>query len=191
MRSAERSRREVVKSAAAALAGGAIPFLVRTAGADAQSGGEAEIVESAIVGEQAAAVAYGSAAENRLLAKPLADSAALFRAQARAHAAALGRELRALGGEPPAPPRPDQVKGLIAVRTEEDFLLFTLALESANVRRYLEGLQALQTPVLVERLAQIMASAGQHLVILRQALSADPADWVPDAFETGTSPPPA
>ena len=194
MRSADRTRREAVRSgsiaAGAVLATATAPVLLRVADALADDGDDRAIIESAIAAEQTAAVAYGAAAGSSLLTKPLVDVAMLFHDQATAHAVAFGRELRALGGKGPTPPREEDVKGLAAVRTEAEFLEFAIGFENSAVRAYLEALQGLQTPALLETVARIMASAGQHLVVLRQALSAGPTDWVPDAFETGTSPPP-
>ena len=117
--------------------------------------------------------------------------ATLFGRQAKAQAAALARELAALGGERPAPPRPEDLKGLEELRTEADYVGFAIRLENAAVRRCVEALQGLQTATPLETVARVMGATGQRLVILRQALSADPGDWAPDAFETGTSPPPA
>jgi hypothetical protein len=195
MRSADRTRREAVRSgsiaAGAVLATATAPVLLRVADALADDGDDRAIIESAIAAEQTAAVAYGAAAGSSLLTKPLVDVAMLFHDQATAHAMALGRELQALGGKVPRPPRAEDVKGLAAVRTEAEFLEFAIGIENSAVRAYLEALQGLQTPALLETAARIMASAGQHLVVLRQALSPEPTDWVPDAFETGTSPQPA
>jgi len=195
MRSDERNRREVVGSgasaAAVALAAAAGPAVLLAAGALAKGADQPAIVASMLAAEQTAAVAYGAAAAAGLLTKPLTDVARLFHDQAEAHAGALAPELRALGGKPPRRRRPEDVKGLAGLRSEAEFIAFAIQLENAAVRRHVEALQVLQTPKLLGTVARIMASCGQHLVILRQELSADPADWVPDAFETGSSPAPA
>lgn len=194
MRSDERSRREAAGSGAkalAVLAAASLPALARVARALAESSDDRALIESALAAQQTAAVAYRSAADSGSLAEPQAGLVMLLGDQAEAHAATLASRLRALGGERPASPRPDEIEGLSALRGEADFAAFAIELENAAVRRCVKALQELQAPALLEPIARIMASSGQHLVLLRQALSPDPDDWVPDAFETGTSPAPA
>jgi hypothetical protein len=141
--------------------------------------------------EQTAAVAYGALAEGVALRRPVADAAALFRRHAAAHAAALGRALEVLGGAVPEPPRPQDIEGLQAAGAEADFLAFAISLENRNVRAYVDALAELESPGTLRLCGAAMAAAGQHLVVLREALGATPAEAVPTAFETGASPPPA
>ena len=49
---------------------------------------------------------------------------------------------------------------------------------------YYQAHQKLRGAKLLRTTARIMASEGQHLVVLRQALGRDP---VPNAFETGAA----
>jgi hypothetical protein len=140
--------------------------------------------------EQTAAVAYGALAEGVALRRPVADAAALFGRQAAAHAAALGRALEALGGAVPEPPRPQDIEGLRAVGSEADFLAFAIPLENRNVRAYVDALAELESPGTLKLCCAAMAGAGQHLVVLREAAGATPAEAVPEPFETGTTPVP-
>jgi ferritin-like protein len=193
---ADRTRREAIRDASAAagaaLAASTAPLLLRLGRAFAEATGDDEaMLEEAVRLEQAAAVSYGAFTETALLDKQLADTAMLFSRQARQHAEVLGRRLVSLGGSRPEPPRPPEIDGLRAISSPSGFLEFAIGLENGALRTYLDGLGGIVDPGLMRTWAQVAANHGQHLVVLRQELSAEPADWVPAAFETGSSPPPA
>ena len=59
---------------------------------------------------------------------------------------------------------------------------FAIELETAAVAAYLDAHRELVEAKLLQTGASIMASEGQHLVVLRRAVGQDP---VPAAFETG------
>ena len=197
MRSAESTRREAVRTGllrgGAAVSAAALFGLARAGTGRAAPGDQAEVDALARIVrlEQAAAVAYGALVEGVTLRKPIADMAVLFRRQSAERADALASTLESLGGTRPQRPRPAEVDGLADVRSEADFLAFAIRLENRNVRAYLDALQELESPGPLRRCTSSIAGAGQHLVVLRQALGASPAEAVPDAFETGTAPPPA
>lgn len=166
----------------AAFGAGALPALARATTAFAAADDDAKILATAIGLEQTAVLTYATAASSGLLGPRLALVARRFRDQEQAHADALTAALRQLGGSPPAPPRPSEVKGLDRLRTREQVLLFAVNLELAAVAAYYEAHQRLADPALLHTGAQIMANEGQHLVVLRQALGRDP---LPSAFVTG------
>jgi rubrerythrin len=171
----EATRRQVV------LAAGAAPLLLGAPRAFAQRRGDAQVVAAAIELEQRAVVAYSALARRGALGA----TAELFRDQDQAHADALGRQLRRLGGKPPAEPRgPGDVPGLTrALRGDRAAMAgFALQLELTAVASYQRALGELRDRRLLATAAAIMTNQAQHLAVLRQALGRDPA---PRAFETG------
>jgi rubrerythrin len=190
----EATRRDAVRRGVIAgggiVAASTIPILLRVGGAFAQTEGDGAILEGAVGLEQTAAIVYETAYGSGLLEKPVAGIARLFRDQEREHAGELSQALEDLGGTPPVPPKPEDVTGLGAVSSQEDILRFALELENMAVVAYVDAHRKLQSPGLLRTSAQIMANEGQHLVVLRQALGASPAESVPAAFEAGTGPAP-
>ena len=55
---------------------------------------------------------------------------------------------------------------------------------------YGQAQRKLESPELLRMATEISSNEGQHLVVLRQALGAEPAAAVPVAFEAGVSPAP-
>lgn len=188
----EATRREAVRrgivTGGAVIAGATIPTLLRVGRAFAQSDGDGAVLESAVGLEQTAVVVYDTAFKSKLLEKPLALAVRLFRDQEQEHADALSQALEDLGGTPPEPPTSAEVKGLGSVRSQEDILRFAVELENMAVMAYVDAHMKLQSPELLKTGTQIMANEGQHLVLLRQALGASPAQSVPSAFEAGIDP---
>ena len=181
------TRREALARTVAA-GGGAvtasrITSLVEAPNALAKSGSDLAVLEGAIRLEQDAMVAYDAAAQRGLVRRSLERTVMLFGDQGREHVDALAKALEKLGGTVPNPPSPGQVPGLGDVKTEEDFLRFAIELEDAIVKGYIDAHRRIEDEALLTTCTQIMANAGQHLVVLRQALGADP---VPGAFEAGT-----
>lgn len=164
-----------------------IPLLLGVRNAFAKATGDAGVLENAIVIEQAAVFAYTTALSNPALPKDIVGLITIFRDQEQQHADALIKALKALGGVPPGKPTSiagvdKVVPGLGDVTTRAQALHFAVALETAAVAAYYDAQTTLQDGALLQTAASIMANEGQHLVILRQALRADP---VPTAFETG------
>lgn len=190
----ESTRREAVRrgviGAGAIVAASTIPILLRVGKAFAEADGDAAILEGAVGLEQTAVVAYDTAYRSKLLDKPVAGVARLFRDQEQEHADGLTQALESLGGTPPEPPQPAQVQGLGSVSSQEDILRFAVELEKMAIVAYIEAHRKLQSPDLLKTGTQIMCNEGQHLVVLRQALGASPAQSVPSAFEAGTDPAP-
>ncbi len=172
------------------LAAASIPLLLNVRNAFAQTDDDAAILEAAIGLEQTAVVAYATAVASGLLDPAVEDVATLFRDQEQEHADALIAALEDLGGTAPKPPKAEDVEGLGDVKSQADILTFAVELENMAIMAYSDAHGKLQSPDLLTAGAQIMSNEGQHLVVLRQGLGATPAASVPDAFETGDSPPP-
>jgi rubrerythrin len=129
-------------------------------------------------------VAYDTGLDRGLLSKSLEGSARRLRDQEREHTAALASALEERGATAPEPPRPGEVRGLAGIKSEREMLRFAVELENTIVIAYIDAHRKLKDEALLRTFAQIMASEGQHLVVLRQALGDDP---LPSAFEAGTT----
>lgn len=181
-------RREAIRRgliAGAALSAGVAPALLGAQSALAQEQenlGDRGIIQGAIGLEQALVVAYQAAVERKLLG-PATPLARLLVMQERTHIAVLTKALTGLGGKVPLPPLADDIAGFKDVHSAEDMLNFAHNLESQAVAAYSDAAKALQDTRLLRPVAEIMASEGQHLVIIRQALGSSP---VPTALPTGT-----
>lgn len=188
----ERDRRELLRRGlglgGAAIAASSIPLLlaVREAFA-APDETDGTLLEKAITLERTMVVAYDRVIADGLLSdKALAPA---LRTHERRHAASLQTALTDLGGKLPAQPAGvaavDKVaKGLGAVRDEAATLSFLVELETAAVAAYYDAQAKFIQARLLQTGASIMASEGQHLVLLRQAARRPP---VPAALETGAA----
>jgi hypothetical protein len=154
----------------------AVPALAGAADALAAARGDREIVSAAIHLEWRAADIYGAAASDSSAPPALRRLAAHLHDQEEDHAVGLVHALRGLGGRPPARPEP-QHRG----PRGRAFGPFAIELENRLVAAYYEAMPRLR-PGLRQPLGSIMASEGQHLVVLREALGRDP---LPQAFEKG------
>jgi rubrerythrin len=182
----ERTRRDALRHGLIAgggvLSASAVPALLRVGRAFAAADGDEAVLSRALALEQTAVVAYGALLEAGALRTELRATLRRIHGQEREHAGALSAALRRLGGTPPRPPRPQDIRGLRALRTQREIAAFAIELENMVVAAYYQAQQKLRGAALLRTTAQIMASEGQHLVVLRQALGRDP---VPQAFETG------
>jgi hypothetical protein len=119
---------------------------------------------------------------------PMLAAAAEFRGQSQAHADALTKAIRGLGGETDAETDETESPG---PQSREEAL--TLGYEGENwaLALALEAAPRLQFDAPRTLAAALAASHAQHLAILRQGLGASPAASAPEPFETGEEPPPA
>jgi rubrerythrin len=160
----------------------AVPALIGPGRAFAQAEGDAAILQAAIGLEQTAVTAYETAVAGGLLDREVMGFMRVVARHEQEHADALIAALEDLGGNAPEPLEPEDIDGLGEIRSQDDVLNFALELETMAVAQYYDAQQKLQDPRLLQTGAGIMASEGQHLVVLRQALGLEP---VPNAFETG------
>jgi len=189
----ERDRRDLLRRGfalgGAAIAASSVPLLLSVRTAFAQSSGDAEILQKAINLEQVSVIAYDAALAGGLLSPVLTRIVRRLRAHEQQHADGLTTALSDLGGTPPAAPKgiadvEKVVKGLGDVRTQGDLVNFAIELETAAVAAYHDAHAKLVETRLLQTGASIMASEGQHLVVLRRLVRRDP---IPHAFETGTT----
>ncbi|MFN2616267.1 MAG: DUF4439 domain-containing protein [Thermoleophilaceae bacterium] len=181
LRSPQPTRRELLALGGAA-AGGA---LLTGCGADGapkrDPKRDAGLLNVVLAYEHTAIAAYR--AGGRFLtggARGLADRIV---AQERAHASALVRTIRGLGGRPVGPLLADEyARSFPRLRTQADALRFARDLERRIVRAYLEALQQVSDPRLRPQLAAIVACEAEHLALVTERNGEAPA---PDAFVTG------
>lgn len=145
---------------------------------------DAETMNRVLSRELAAAAAYRRMLP-RLHGADLA-MASRFRAQEQEHVDAILKALRGLGAR--AEPKEEEIEAE-GLRTRADVLGFLYAVESVSIE---DGLRAV-VDLTSQRalLGSIVANQAQHLVLLRRALGAGPLASIPEAFESGTAPPPA
>jgi rubrerythrin len=189
----ERDRRDLLRRGftlgGAAIAASAIPLLWSVRNAFADAGSDGPIVANAINLERVAVIAYGTAIDSGLLSPAMLRIVRRFRDHERKHAEALTTALTDLGGAPAQPPKgladvDKVVKGLGDVKSQADVVNFAIELETAAVAAYYDAQAKLIQAKLMQTGASIMASEGQHLVVLRKAARREP---VPNAFETGAT----
>ena len=76
------------------------------------------------------------------------------------------------------------------LRGEAERLTFLYEIESATIADELSAIARLDSASARSLLAATVANQAQHLVLLRRALGAKPAEWVPAPFEDGATPAP-
>lgn len=148
---------------------------------------EADVrVLNEILARQLAAVeAYGEALP-ALRGFDLA-TARRFRAQEQEHVDATTKTLRGLDAE--ADPSAETIEAG-DLETPEDALRFLYELESATIDAELSAVGKLTIGWPRPLIAAMAANQAQRLVLIRRALGANPAETVPEAFETGETPAP-
>jgi len=187
----ERDRRALIRRGlafgGAVVAASSIPLLLSVRNAFAAGEADKTILAEAIRLERIAVLAYDKAIETGLLSRGVERLAKLIAGHEREHAGALTTALTDLGQPQPAQPTAKDigsvVKGIDDVNSQADILNFAIELETAEVAAYHDAQQKFYDAKLLQAGASIMASEGQHLVVLRQALNKPP---VPNAFETGS-----
>ena len=187
----ERDRRELIRRGlafgGAVVAAASIPVLLSVRNAFAAGEADKTILADAIRLERIALLAYDKVIDTGLLSAGVQRFAKLIAAHEREHADALTTALTDLGQPRPAQPTVKDiasvVKGIGDVKSQADILNFAIELETAAVAAYYDAQQKFYDAKLLQTAASIMASEGQHLVVLRQASNKPP---VPNAFETGS-----
>lgn len=138
---------------------------------------DAGVLAAAAGLEDTAVRAYETALASGHLDAATTRTARLLRSHEHAHRA----RLRQLLGGTPLRPASDRLLAPVKQATTQRQLLAALAqLESAIVVAHYDAVRTLAEPTSLEALGEIMASEGQHLVVLRTALGQPP---VPSAFE--------
>jgi rubrerythrin len=167
-----------------------VPALLRAQLAFAQSSDDIDIIKTAAEMEIQAVVAYDTLVKTGFLRGPVGDLIRLFRDQEQEHYNALARILDDNGEDEPDKPQPADIPGLGGLASEQLMLSFAIDLENGLIKEYVQAFDKLEDADLLKTTSQIMSNEGQHLVMLRLALGADPVALVPSAFETGTDPAP-
>jgi hypothetical protein len=160
---------------------------VDTAALEREAEREADVaILNQILGRQRAAVA----AFDRTLAPMRGRDRALalrLRTQEEEHAVAILEALRALEGTEEVEPETIESGPL---GSEVERLTFLYEIEAATIEDEVSAIARLSSASARSLLASTVANQAQHLVLLRRALGAKPAEWVPGPFEDGTTPAP-
>jgi hypothetical protein len=170
------TRRGLLVAGTAVAASAAVPALLHTPAAAAQSS-DVDFLTQALELEQVLAEAYQRAAPE------LGGIARLFRSQERAHADALTVALRQIGGG--APPSADVDARLAAMSRasgKRGVAQFLVGLENSAVRTYVGAHRSVRDARLMQLVTSILGNQAQHLVALRDVVG---TQKVPTAFETG------
>jgi rubrerythrin len=176
------TRRDALRLAGVGAGALALPALLRPAIARGQSEDDDELgdfLEQAIDLEQAATLAYETAADAKGVDADLKRSFELFREHEQAHATALRQALDSLGFDLPDeltdPADSDQLNGIDKLKTPNEFLAFLVGLEQDQLRFYVEDAPPLDSEDMRRTSAEILGCQAQHLVVLREAQGAAPA----------------
>jgi rubrerythrin len=175
------TRRDALRLAGVGAGALALPALLRPAIARGQSEDDDELgdfLEQAIDLEQAATLAYETAADAKGVDADLKRSFELFREHEQAHATALRQALDSLGFDLPDeltdPADSDQLDGIDKLKTPNEFLAFLVGLEQDQLRFYVEDAPPLDSEDMRRTSAEILGCQAQHLVVLREAQGAAP-----------------
>jgi hypothetical protein len=147
--------------------------------------GDAKVLNEILARQSAAVDAY-----DRVLPNLSGDDLAVaqqFRAQEQEHLDSTTKTLRGIGGESDPPAETIEATDL---KTRADTLEFLYEMESATIDAELNAVSRLSVEWPRPLLASMAANQAQRLVLLRRALGSKPLETVPDAFETGETPPP-
>jgi len=206
MTAAPSTRRAALRRAALAAGAIATPALLRPAVADAQEEvDEAELeafLVEAVVLEQIALLAYETAANQLRADRELTRTLERFAGHEQAHASAVRSALDSLGVDEPDPPsapdnsaaiedvdelddeRAAELVDLLAelgdIEERDAYLEYLVSLEEAQLELYALEAPEFATEDLLRVGAEIAACQAQHLVVLREALGAAPADALPE-----------
>lgn len=187
----ERDRRALLRRGlglgGAVVVASSIPLLLMVRDAFAATETDATLLSKAITIELVSVLAFDSILGRSLLSGRDEALVRVLLGHEQRHADTLTTALTDLGGTPPARATGVKdvdavVKGLVDLRSKADVLGFAIALETAAVAAYYDAQAKFIEPRLLQTTASIMASEGQHLVLLREAAGRPP---VPNAVETG------
>jgi ferritin-like protein len=180
----ELSRRDLTRLAGAAALGATLGPVASAFGQEGEdtSDTDSEVLVGFIGYVQQTAVAYAAALASGTLGD-LTGPLTKFRDQEREHARLFTEALAKIGGKPKPGPRTNDVPGLTEAQTREDYLNFLVGSENQLIAAFFEGQKELGSGDLLTLTAQISGNVGQHLVVLRQALGADP---LPSALPSGS-----
>ncbi|HEX6753698.1 MAG TPA: ferritin-like domain-containing protein, partial [Solirubrobacterales bacterium] len=153
---------------------------------DPEKAADVALLNGLLAQELTLASAYGHGLDR--LRGPMLLAAAEFRGQSQAHANALTKAIRGLGGETEAEAAEIETAG---PRSREEALRLDYEGENRALALALEAAPRLQFEAPRTLAAALAANHAQHLVVLRQGLGASAAASVPEPFETGEEPPPA
>jgi rubrerythrin len=176
------TRRQALRLAGLGAGAAALPGLLLPARARAQSSDDDDLndfLEPAIELEQAAALAYETAADAKGIDAQLKRTFERFQEQEQAHATSLRSALDSLGFDLPDeltnPADSDHLNGIEGLKSANDYLAFLVDLEQEQVRYYASDAPALDSEDLIRTSAEILGCQAQHLVVLREAQGAAPA----------------
>ncbi len=170
--------RTTLSVAGLALVSGIGGSRVWAAGTDADAEQDARILNTAIAAEYEAVAAYQLGAESGLLSQPVARTAISFQGHHKAHADALIKAVRSLGGSP-VEARPTYDFPVSDLNDERDVLEFAAGLERGAVSAYAGAIPLFDNRQLSAAAASILADEAMHWAVLRSVLGLDP---VPGAF---------
>lgn len=152
---------------------------------DPEKAADVEILNGLLAQELALAEAYASGLDR--LHGQMRAAAAAFRGHSQAHANALTKAIRGLGGETDAGAGEARLPG---TRSESEALRLDYDEENAALALSLEAAPRLRFDAPRTLAAALAASHAQHLTVLRQGLGADLSAAAPDPFESSQEPPP-
>lgn len=199
------TRRTALRRALLAAGALAAPVLMRPAVAAAQDEDDPAVLEDflveAIVLEQITVLAYATAGGELEDDRRLARALERFERQEQIHAKALRSALDSIGVDlPDAPASPDDVQAiedagaidderaaeliellgeLDGLTDRDDLLEYLIRLEEEQLHFYLTETPTLEAEDILRTGAEIAGCQAQHVVVLREALGASPAEAVP------------
>jgi hypothetical protein len=165
--------------------GGGTSTSATTDSASTQPSGDAQILNTVLSRQEAAADAYSKVTSE--LSPALSRRALIFGRQEEEHIDATIKALRGLGA--PAEPKAETIEPG-ELKSDREVLVFLYEVESVTIDDELSAISKLEAPWPRSLLASTVANQAQHLTLLRQALGAGPLASVPVPFENGTAPPP-
>ena len=167
--------------------GGESTETVDTAALEREAEREADVeILNQILSRQRSAIAAFDRTIAAMRGRPRALAVRL-RTQEEEHTVGILEALRALEGSEIVEPEEIEPWNL---RDEADRLTFLYEIESATIEDELGATSRLDSASARSLLASTVANQAQHLVLLRRALGAKPAEWVPAPFEDGATPAP-
>ncbi len=180
------TRRRALQAAGAAGAALAVPVAAAAAiDKDLLKKDERHVLAASIFGEAAKSVAFEAIANGHLLKASQVETIRVLQDHAKQHTSLLGMLMKQnLGADAPLAPTREAIPGLLGLHDASAALLLALELEERAVAKHITAARELHDAQILRAVAGIVASDGQHLVVLRQLLHIEP---IPSAFERGRS----